>query len=259
MTRQNTISRRIRRVVRFGGFAAVSAACAAGAVSVKLLTLGARGPGLRAGMFFCHLWARASCRILRIRCAVSGNVPDGPVLVAANHVSYLDILVLGSLYPSIFVAKREIAEWPIFGWMARRAGTLFVDRERARDVVRVGEQMASLLERGIPVTLFPEGTASDGKRILPFLPSLFEPAASRRTPCWGAIVTYATGDPAAPPSTAVAWGDGTALSRHAKGVLALERIDASVRFAPSPVVSGDRKVLARDLETWVREGFVPME
>lgn len=259
MAGQNSTRVRFRRFVRFAGFVAVSLACTLGAITATVAVLGAPGPRRRAGMAFCHLWARASCRILRIRRRVIGAPPSGPVIVAANHVSYVDILVLGSLYPSVFVAKREIADWPVFGWMAKRAGTLFVDRERARDVVRVGKAMTVLLDRGLPITLFPEGTASDGKRILPFLPSLFEPAASRRTPCWGAVVSYATGDPDRPPSTAVAWGDGRALVPHAKGVLALDRIDAVVRFAPSPVVSGDRKILARELEAWAREGFIPLE
>ena len=81
----------------------------------------------RVGARACRLWGRTMCAILSIRRDVDGPIPnEGVFLVASNHLSYLDILVLGSLYPSLFLAKREIASWPLFGWIARGAGTMFV-------------------------------------------------------------------------------------------------------------------------------------
>ena len=160
---------------------------------VRLAAPGRRRVAGRVGATCCRLWSRSLCAILSVRRDVDGPVPsEGAFLVASNHVSYLDIVVLGSLYPSAFLAKREIASWPIFGFIARGAGTLFVDREQARDVVRAGREISERLELGLPVTIFPEGRSSAGIEILPFQPSLLEPAARAGIPCWAASISYET-------------------------------------------------------------------
>jgi 1-acyl-sn-glycerol-3-phosphate acyltransferase len=155
------------------------------------------------------------CAILSVRRDVLGNVPSGGAfLVAANHLSYLDILVLGSLYPSLFLAKREIASWPLFGWVAKGAGTLFIDREQAKDVVRAGREMSERLELGLPLTIFPEGRSSRGVEILPFQPSLLEPAARAGVPCFAASISYETPGAKLPPSRTICWHDSESLLTH---------------------------------------------
>ena len=114
---------------------------------------------------------------------MEGTPPRGLFLLASNHLSYLDIMVLGSLAPSLFVAKSEIRSWPLFGWISRGAGTLFVDRERPKDVVRVGGEMVERLEAGLSLTLFPEGKSTRGVDVQPFMPSLLEAAARTGVAC----------------------------------------------------------------------------
>jgi 1-acyl-sn-glycerol-3-phosphate acyltransferase len=203
-------------------------------------------------------WSQAVCAIVGIERDVRGAPPTGGVLLAANHVSYIDIVVLGSLYPCLFVAKSEIASWPFFGAVARLAGTLFVDRGRTRDVVRTGERMAEQLEGGIGLTLFPEGRAGDGAAVGLFLPSLFEPAARAGVPCWAASLSYETPGAPLPPATTICWHDHSNFLLHFGRLLGLKRIRARVTFSHEPARSDDRKELARSLRASVSESFVPI-
>jgi 1-acyl-sn-glycerol-3-phosphate acyltransferase len=226
-------------------------------VVVRIATLGARNPAARVGARCCHAWGKALCRVFRIEVTLAGKAPRGAFLVASNHVSYLDILVLASLYPSAFVAKLEIGGWPVFGWIARSAGTLFVDRTRPRDVVRAGREMRSHLEAGIPLTMFPEGGSSSGETVKPFLPSLLEPAADTGVPCYAASVTYET-TTHEPPSRILSWRAHEPFGPKIAGILRQRRILATVTIAEEPVVSNDRKVLAQELWNRVHASYRPM-
>ena len=111
-------------------------------------------------------------RIFGVRVAVSGAMSaEHPTLFVANHMSYLDITVLGSLIAGSFVAKAEVSGWPLFGWLARLQRTVFVDRQRASTISQ-GEVMRGRLKAGDNLVLFPEGTSSDGNRTLRFKSSL---------------------------------------------------------------------------------------
>jgi len=225
----------------------------------SLVAPGRRAAVGRIGAASCRLWGRTMCAILSIRCDVDGPVPgEGIFLVASNHVSYLDILVLGSLYPSLFLAKREIASWPVFGWIARGAGTLFIDRDQAKDVVRAGREMSDRLKLGLPLTIFPEGRSSRGAVILPFQPSLLEPAARAGVPCWAACISYETPGSALPPARTICWHDSESLFTHFPRLVGLKRVVARVRFAESPVRSHDRKVLANALWEKANASFTPV-
>ena len=213
----------------------------------------------RMGAVSCRLWGKTLCAILAVRRDVLGPVPrDGAFLVAANHVSYLDIPVLASLYPSSFLAKREIASWPVFGWIARGAGTVFIDREQAKDVVRAGRELSARLELGLPVTIFPEGRSSRGVAILPFQPSLLEPAARAGIPCWAVSISYEAEGSALPPSSTICWHDNESLATHFPRLLGLKRVVARVHFAEAPVLSVDRKVLANALWEKANASFTPV-
>jgi 1-acyl-sn-glycerol-3-phosphate acyltransferase len=224
---------------------------------LRIVTLGARTPAARLGAHCCHAWGKAMCAILRIEVTLVGTPPRGSFLVASNHVSYLDILVLASLYPSAFVAKLEIGSWPVFGWIARSAGTLFVDRTRARDVVRAGSEMRSHLDAGIPLTMFPEGGSSSGETVRPFLPSLLEPAAAAGVPCYAASVTYETVT-AEPPSRVIGWRGHEPFGPKVRSILRQRKILATVTIAKDPVVSRDRKELAQRLWDQVHASYRPM-
>jgi 1-acyl-sn-glycerol-3-phosphate acyltransferase len=225
----------------------------------RMLAPGRRRLVGRVGAVSCRLWSRAMCAILSVRREVEGQVPSaGAFVVASNHLSYLDILVLGSLYPSLFLAKREIASWPVFGFIARGAGTLFVDREQVRDVVRAGREMTDRLELGLPVTIFPEGRSSRGAEILPFQPSLLEPAARGGVPCWAASISYETPGSSRAPSRTICWHDSESLLTHFPRLIGLKRVIARVSFAPRPVTSDDRKVLASALWERANASFIPV-
>ena len=237
----------------------ITAMCAAVPALVRLLSLGSvRWWGL-ASIHSCRLWGRGMTAILGVRIRCQGPLPTTPVfVVTANHLSYLDILVLGRTYPTLFVAKRSIRTWPLFGWIARGAGTLFVDRERAADVLRAGKAMTERLESGLPLTLFPEGRSTPGREVLPFMPSLLEPAARLRLPCHAVSLRYETPGIAPPPSTTVCWYDGAGFVGHYLRLMALPKIEAEVRFAPEAVVLADRKQLAIRLRDEVAAGFLPV-
>jgi 1-acyl-sn-glycerol-3-phosphate acyltransferase len=101
-----------------------------------------------------------------------------PLLVIANHSSYLDIEVLGSLIPGSFVAKAEIAGWPFFGWLAKLQRSVFIERRSSKTRTHKDEIEKRLLERDVLI-LFPEGTSDDGNRLLPFRSALFSVAERR--------------------------------------------------------------------------------
>ena len=224
------------------------------------LIAGRRRPWvLKLAVASCRLWGRSMCGILAVDRDVAGPVPSsGVFLVAANHLSYLDILVLASLYPSSFVAKREIATWPLFGWITRAASTLFVDRDNPKDVVRAGREMSARLDSGIPLTIFPEGRSTPGATVLPFQPALLEPAARAGVPCIAASITYETPGSKAPPSRTVCWYDSENFVTHFKRLAGLRCIVARVRFTGPPLVSDDRKALARVLWERTAATFEPI-
>ena len=122
------------------------------------------------------LYHRLCCRIFGIELVVEGEVATArPTLFVANHISYLDIEVLSAVVETSFVAKREIAGWPFFGWLARLQRTVFVDR-RARGVEGERDELARHLKERRNIVLFAEGTSSDGNRLLPFKSALFSVA-----------------------------------------------------------------------------------
>src|SRR5262249_48814010 len=120
-----------------------------------------------------HRWCRFACRVLGLSLKSDGPVPRTGLLVC-NHLSYLDIITLSALVPCAFVAKLEVRRWPIFGWLARAAGTIFVDRSHRSATERGVEQIREALESGLLVVLFPEGTSTDGNTVLPFKSSLLQ-------------------------------------------------------------------------------------
>ncbi len=249
----------LRIAFKMAALLAVTGAAAFTSSSARILSFGRLRPSAWVGSRACAVWSKLACRILRVRRTVRGG-PDGvPFVVAANHLTYLDIWVLGSIYPSIFVAKREISRWPVFGWVARNAGTLFVDRETARDVIRVGKEMADHLEASISLTVFPEGGTSLGDEIRPFMSSILEPAAHAGVPCFAASIHYETPGVHDPPSETICWSGGKPpFLNHLIGVMRLSRVEATVTFSNAPVRSSDRKELARRLWEDAQRDFVPI-
>ncbi|SCK09647.1 1-acyl-sn-glycerol-3-phosphate acyltransferase [Vogesella sp. LIG4] len=124
-------------------------------------------------------WSQQLLHILAIKVKVTGQAPGvypPHTLVVANHVSWLDIFALNSVTVSRFVAKKELRDWPLAGFLIKSAGTLFIDRSKRRDTSQVNKQLAAALHNGDCMAVFPEATTSDGTGLLPFKSSLFEAA-----------------------------------------------------------------------------------
>jgi 1-acyl-sn-glycerol-3-phosphate acyltransferase len=117
---------------------------------------------------------RRVCRLLGVRLHLEGRLAgDRPVLIVANHVSWLDIPVMSSIAPVSFIAKREVGTWPFIGWLARLQRSVFVDRNRRTAAGEQRNEIARRLAAGDHMILFPEGTTGDGNRVLPFKSALF--------------------------------------------------------------------------------------
>ena len=129
--------------------------------------------GLPGWGFIARNYYRVLCTILRIRVRVSGTpVRERAVLFVSNHVSWADIVVIGSLAPVAFVAKSEVAKWPLVGITAKMQRTVFVDRTRRHQAADAVKEIVARLAGGTSVVLFAEGTSSDGNRVLPFRSAL---------------------------------------------------------------------------------------
>lgn len=127
-------------------------------------------------------WSGKLLGILNVTPLVEGNPPvslHGATMIAANHVSWLDIFVVSSVHPARFIAKSEIRDWPFVGWVVEKAGTLFIRRGGGRrDLARIAERAHDALADGDCVGLFPEGTTTEGDKLLKFHGALFESATA---------------------------------------------------------------------------------
>ena len=188
--------------------------------------------------------SRRTLKVFRLEAGVEGPVPARGLLVS-NHQGYLDIFVLASLAPAVFVAKREIKSWPVVGWLTQMGGTLFVDRERRAQVGRVHDEIQGALNHGALVVLFPEGRSSNGQTVLPFKSSLLEPAAQPAYPLSVSAIQYAIEDGDVIREVCY-WGDHTFFP-HLLNLLGKRAVRATVRFAPIQRTGSDRKQLALQL------------
>lgn len=142
-------------------------------------------------------WAQDLLAILAIRVRCEGaRAPHGRTgaMIASNHVSWADIFVIASVRHTRFIAKSEIRDWPLAGWLAQRSGTIFVRRARRHDTARIIALVHDALDEGECVALFPEGTTTQGDRLLKFHSSLFEPAVANRASVHPVAVRYESPD-----------------------------------------------------------------
>src|SRR5207249_3600701 len=191
-----------------------------------------------------HGWCRFACRVLGIRIRTHGSMPSSGLLVS-NHLSYLDIVVLSSIRPCVFVAKRDVARWPLFGWLAHAAGAIFVDRERRLSSPRVVNGIRDAIAGGSVVVLFPEGTSSDGSTVLPFKSALLESAVQLRCSIASGSIEYALNDGSVADEVCY-WREMT-LVPHLFNLLFKREIRANYSFSPAKVRAGNRKEIAREL------------
>jgi lyso-ornithine lipid O-acyltransferase len=233
-------------------------------VQALLLRMGSRG-----ARTFPHWYHRQVCRLLGIRIHLDGAVVrDRPVLLVANHTTWLDIPVLSAVAPVSFVAKKEVGTWPFVSSLARLQRSVFVDRTRRTAVGQAAGEILTRLAQGDTIVLFAEGTSSDGNRVLPFMTSLFAAAKpsgeSTAAPdavvqTLSAVYTRLHGIPLGRADRpGVAWYGDMEMRSHAWSLLRAGPLDVQIRVGPPvPLASfTDRKELARHSEAQVRENVV---
>lgn len=173
-------------------------------------------------------------------------LPTSPYLLAANHISWMDIHAINAFKPIRFVAKSDVEGWPIFGWMAKQLGTLFIKRDNSRHGKYVANEVAKVLETQ-SVCIFPEGTSTVGESVLPFKPNLFESAVIAHTPVYSLAITYRSTSTGERSEIAAFIGDMGLLESMAK-ILRNHQLLVELSFIPpsggSPEASKDRKWLA---------------
>lgn len=136
-------------------------------------------------------WSRKLLAICNVRVeAAPGAAPLEHALFVANHISWLDIFVINSLYPCRFVAKAEIRAWPVLGWLAAAAGTVFIARGNRRELRHIFKGIVAVLAQGERVAFFPEGTVAQQGSVLPFHANLFEAAVDARVPVQPCALAY---------------------------------------------------------------------
>jgi 1-acyl-sn-glycerol-3-phosphate acyltransferase len=211
-------------------------------------------------------YSRIICALLGVRIHCVGTPPTHrSVLILANHVSWLDILVITATVPVNFVAKREVAGWPLVGWVARARGTVFVDRERRQQTPAANARIARSLAEGQSIVLFAEGTSSDGNRVLPFRSALVgalksavsQVAAGERIAVQPLSIGY-TGLQGLPMGRQhrpiVAWYGDRSLVPHLREFLRRGAVDVTLSWG-APIDDDrvtDRKAVVRSIEAAVR-------
>lgn len=208
-----------------------------------------------------RFWSRFTCWLLRIRVSASG-APFGacPTLLVANHVSYLDVVILGSFTDALFIAKSEVDGWPVFGFIARVTGTMFIKRHW-RQALAQRDAMAERMRQGQSLVLFAEGTSSNGLGVKPFKSSLLSVAEpwvmDRPVAAQAVTVAYrrlADGTPFGPANCDLyAWYDTMSFGPHLWQALKLPGLEVEVEFG-EPVMSwqvASRKPLARAMQAGI--------
>jgi 1-acyl-sn-glycerol-3-phosphate acyltransferase len=191
-------------------------------------------------------WSVRMLRVLGIQLRSSGVPQTGPLLVVSNHVSWLDILAINAVHPARFVSKSDVRAWPLIGWLVACAGTLFIERERKRDALRVVHQVAATLKAGEVVAVFPEGTTSDGRGLLPFHANLLQAAISTETPVQPVVLRFA--DSSAAFSPAAAYVGDTSLVQSLWWIVMARGLQAHVAWLPAEASAGvERRILSERL------------
>ena len=201
----------------------------------------------RIQMAFC----RVMLALIGIRVEAHGKIPGSiPRFVVANHVSWTDILALASLQPLVFLAKKEVASWPVLGFLARLQGTVFVERENRRAIPLVNEALSQKMREGNDVVVFAEGTSSDGSSVLKFNAAHFAMLADMRAA--GKIFTLAPVGVAY--SQDVGWYGDMTFAPHLWSLMKHGGVVCHIFFGDAVETGGlDRKGLAAATEARVRD------
>ncbi len=227
--------------------------------AIRLIEIPLYGPNPPVTPRITQWVCRAALRILGLRARIDGRAMDHPGALVANHASWLDIFVLNACTPVYFVSKSEVASWPGIGFLARLTGTVFITRD-PRQARSQTELFKTRLKAGHRLLFFPEGTSTDGRRVLPFktplFQSFFDPDLRESLYIQPLTVIYRA--PEAGDDRFYGWWGDMAFGPHLLRVLAVMRQGmVSVAFHQAEKVNDhpDRKAIAEELETAIRAGL----
>jgi 1-acyl-sn-glycerol-3-phosphate acyltransferase len=199
-------------------------------------------------------WSKRLLAIIGIQIRVSGTPPSALYppnsLVVANHISWIDIFVMDTVVVSRFVAKSEVRQWPLIGWLCAHTGTLFVERDKRRDAARVNREIAEALASGDCVGIYPEGSTTDGCDVKPFNPSLLQPAIDAKAKVIPVALRYLLSD-GRPAITAAYIGDMTLWDSIWQLVSARHMVVELVFFPALASQNYDRRSLALHLQNTI--------
>ena len=208
--------------------------------------------------FIFRLWAQMVAAIAGMKIKVRGEAPRPPFFLVSNHLSYMDIVLLATRLDCVFVAKSEVANWPVIGPLCRSMKTIFINRNLRRDIPQALASMKQAIDEGSGVVLFAEGTSTAGATVAPFKPSLLELAAQAHMPVHYVSLSYRTPQKAPPAQRAVCWWGEMTFPKHLFELLALRGFEAELVFGTQPIQAADRKVLANKLWRAVSAQFSPV-
>jgi len=208
--------------------------------------------------FNFRTWAKLTNTLLGIRVESRGTPPREPFFLVSNHLSYMDIVAFAAHLDCVFIAKSEVANWPVLGLLCRSMGTIFVNRNSRVDVLRVNRLIEQALRSGKGVLLFPEGTSTPGAEVLAFHSALLEPAVQQGCPVSFATVSYRTPVCQPPAHLSVCWWGEMSFLPHFYRLLQLKSVEATLVFGSHSIRADDRKVLARKLWQAVNEELIPV-
>lgn len=196
-------------------------------------------------------WLGRIPHLMGIRVSVTGEPAGQAVLMVANHISWLDIAVLGGAANPRFLSKQEVRHWPVIGWLAAKSGTLFITRGQAGAAAQAASTILQALQSGRGVLLFPEGTTTTGNDVRTFHARLFAPAFDAGVPVQPVALRYPGADGLTHPL--VPYVDNQSLMDNLKAVLGEAGLRAEVHFLPLVETSGmDRKSVAARCEQQIR-------
>ncbi|MDO9483364.1 MAG: lysophospholipid acyltransferase family protein [Hydrogenophaga sp.] len=203
-------------------------------------------------------WSRQMMDIMGVTLVVRGTPPaQGPALLVANHVSWLDILVMNAAQPARFVSKADVKHWPLLGALITGAGTLYIERESRRDAMRVVHHMAERLQAHDILAVFPEGTTGDGRAMLPFHANVFQAAIAVHAPVVPVALRFVDGASGQRSHAPVFIGD-TTLIASIWTTLRANNLQAVVVYGESQTHNGrDRRTWAQDLHAEVERLLQP--
>jgi 1-acyl-sn-glycerol-3-phosphate acyltransferase len=236
--------------VRFARWARMAAHGASGALILRFVY-----PRTSSGTHrrIMQWWSGKLLRILNVKTVVEGAPPAGAsaAMIAANHVSWLDIFVIASVHPARFIAKSEIRDWPLVGWIVEKAGTLFIRRGGGRrDLAHIAERAHAALADGDCVGLFPEGTTTEGDKLLKFHGALFEPATANAARVHPVAIRYEHEDGTL--CRAASFAGEISFMQSLGLIMRQRRIVARVMFsAPIDTAGIGRREVAREAEARV--------